>query len=72
MKITWTANNNSSFLNGVREAKTIVMAVRAARKYIREELYGEGMAIIYIDGEPVRKDEYSIYTAGKWAVKTQQ
>ena len=42
MTITWTASNNSSFLDGCREASSIAAAVRAARRYIRYELCGEG------------------------------
>jgi len=68
-KITWTARNNSSFLDGVMKAKTIPGAVRAARKYIREELYGEGIATIFLDGEPARTDERSIFTGMAWKVK---
>ena len=69
-KIEWTASNNSSFLNGSREASSIAAAVRAARRYIRGELYGEGKATIFKDGNPVRRDEYSIHTGYKWDVRT--
>ncbi len=57
----WSASNNSSFLNGSRDAKTIAGAVRAARQYVRDELYGEGKATIFEDGYPVRQDERSIH-----------
>ena len=67
-KITWTASNNSSFLNGYREASSIAAAVRAARAYIRGELYGEGRATIFSDGDPVREDERSIFTGLRWNV----
>ena len=67
--ITWTAKNNSSFLNGQRKAKTIIGAVRAARAYIEGELYGEGEAIIMIDGQEVRIDEKSIFTGFKWETR---
>jgi hypothetical protein len=66
MKITWTAKNNSSYLNGSRTAPTILAAVRAARAYVRGELYGEGTLVILVDGEPVRRDERSIFTGFRW------
>jgi hypothetical protein len=68
--ITWTASNNSSFLNGTREAKTLLAAVRDARQYIRGELLGEGVATFYEDGVPVRQDERSIHTGYRWQVTT--
>jgi len=40
--ITWSAKNNNSYLNGSRKAKSIRAAVRAARAYVRGELYGQG------------------------------
>ena len=66
MRITWTASNNSSYLNGSRAAPTILAAVRAARAYVRGELYGEGTLTILVDGEPVRRDELSIFTGFRW------
>jgi hypothetical protein len=66
MKITWTASNNSTFLNGSRGAPTILAAVRAARAYVRGELYGDGALVIMVDGEPVRRDERSIFTKFQW------
>ena len=68
MKITWSAKNNSSYLNGSRSAPTILAAVRAARAYVRGELYGEGTLTIYVDGQPVREDERSIFTGYRWSV----
>ena len=67
--ITWSAKNNSSFLNGSRPAKSLAAAVRAARAYIRTELYGEGAATIFDDGYPVRQDECSIHTGFRWETK---
>lgn len=58
-KITWTASNNSSYLTGAREARTILGAVRAAIRYGDNELYGEGKITIMEGGEPVR-----VYKAG--------
>ncbi len=69
-KITWSASNNSSFLNGSREAKTVAGAVRASRAYIRDELYGEGKATIFADGYPVRHDECGIQTGFRWETRT--
>jgi hypothetical protein len=66
MKITWTASNNSSFLNGSRSAPTILAAVRDARAYVRGELYGEGTLVILVNGHPVRRDERSIFTGFRW------
>lgn len=68
MTITWSAKNNSSHLNGSRSAPSILAAVRAARAYVRGELYGEGTLTIYIDGQPVREDERSIFTGYRWSV----
>ena len=65
-KVTWSAKNNSSFLNGERKATTVLAAVRAAREYIRGELYGEGVATIYVDGNPVKQTERSIHTGYVW------
>lgn len=41
-------------------------AVRAARAYVRGELYGEGTLVIMMDGVPVRRDERSIFTRYRW------
>jgi hypothetical protein len=65
-KIEWTASNNSSFLNGNCKAKSVLAAVRAARKYVFGELYGEGSLTIFVDGQPVRQDEKSMFTGYKW------
>jgi hypothetical protein len=62
--ITWTAKNNSSYLNGRRSANTMRGAVSAARRYLADELYGEG-TILYYEGDddtPIREDEISIHT----------
>lgn len=68
-KITWSASNNSTFLNGSRPAKSIRDAVRQARAYLRGELMGEGEISIYEDGKIVRCDEYSIFTGYKWNIR---
>ena len=64
----WTASNNSTFLNGYREAKNMLSAVRQARSYLRNELYGEGTISFYddLDSDPTRQDEKSIFTGNKW------
>jgi hypothetical protein len=67
-KITWTVHNNSSFLNGKRVAPSLLSAVRAARKYIRGELYGEGKATFFENGYAIRTDEKSIFTNFRWKV----
>jgi len=69
-KITWSAKNNSSFLNGSRPAKSVRAAVIAGREYVRGELYGEGTLTIYEDGQPIRQDECSIFTGHKWTTRT--
>ena len=56
-KITWSAKSNSSYLNGRRDAKTILGAVRDAIHYANGELYGEGEIVIYVDDYPVRTYE---------------
>jgi hypothetical protein len=67
----WTARNNSSYLNGRRYASSLLAAVRAARSYVRNELYGEGSFTVYADGYPVRHDERSIFTQYKWVKRDQ-
>ena len=70
-KITWTAKNNSSFLNGRRSANSERSAVVAARAYLRGELCGEGK-ISYFEGDdstPFRTDEKSIFTKFGWEIK---
>ena len=66
----WTASNNSSFLNGTRTAKTMIGAVRAARRYLRYELYGEGIITISTNNDPesmpTRTDELSMFTNYNW------
>jgi len=52
--ITWSAKNNSSYLNGSRTAGTIRGAVRDAKRYANGELQGEGTLTIMVDGYAVR------------------
>ena len=66
--ITWTASNNSTFLNGRRESASLLVAVRSAREYLRSELMGEGKITFYHDDLPCRIDEISIQTGYKWDV----
>lgn len=68
-KYTWSAKNNSSYLNGERAAKTLRGAVIAARRYVMGELCGEGIITIYADGEPVRQDERSLLTGWMWVTE---
>ena len=56
-KITWSAKNNSSYLNGSRSASSVRAAIRDGRRYIRDELYGQGIITVYEDGQPVREDK---------------
>ena len=68
-KIYWTACNSGSFLNGRRSAKTMLGAVRAARHYLNNELYGDGTISYYDSSDKefiFRKDEKSIFTGNKW------
>ena len=67
--ITWSAGNNSSYLVGQRRAATKRGGIRAARAYIRGELYGEGRAIIYDDGEAVAETERSLHTGYEWVTR---
>lgn len=69
-KITWTAKNSTSFLNGSRPAETMRGAVTAAKRYVDGELYGEGTITIFEDGNPVRQIERSIFTNQRWVSKT--
>jgi hypothetical protein len=55
VKISWTAKNNSSYLRGSRYARTLRGAVRDAKRYANDELYGEGTITIMEDGYPVRE-----------------
>jgi hypothetical protein len=68
-KITWGAQNNSTFMPRTRSANTMIGAVRAAREFIRGELFGEGVATIYIDGKPVKQTECSIHTGYQWVTR---
>jgi hypothetical protein len=68
-KITWTAKNSNSHLNGSRSAKTIMGAVRAAIAYANGELGGEGVITIMEDGEAVRDYRAGLVHGsprGKW------
>jgi len=69
-KIEWTASNNSSYLNGRRTAKNMRAAVREARHYLRNELFGEGKISYFEVGDdfPIRQDEISIQTKYNWVV----
>lgn len=72
MRITWTAKNNSTFINGERGARTLLGASRAAKSWIRNEAYGEGIATIMVDGEPVRTIERSIFTGYRWVSEAKE
>lgn len=71
----WTACNPYNYLNGVVEARTLLGAVRAGRKYVEDELGGEGEIRIWesIDGgrtwKLVRTDEKGIFSVTGWAVR---
>lgn len=69
--IKWTASNNSSFLDGSRSAKTLLSAVRAARRYVTHELYGDGVIQFYDDGNdtPFRIDACTIFTGYRWSTE---
>jgi len=72
-KVYWTASNNSSFLNGCRDANSLKAAVRSARHYVRNELLGEGRISYFYhadDLEPFRIDEKSIFTNHRWKTIT--
>jgi hypothetical protein len=56
-KITWTAYNNSTFLDGEERARTVRGAIRAAKQYADGELFGEGTIIISADGVVIRRLE---------------
>ncbi len=68
--ITWSASNNSSFLNGSRNAQSVLAAVRAGRQYLNSELCGEGTITIYQDGVEIRADTKDIFTNFKWSTNT--
>jgi hypothetical protein len=68
-QITWTAKNNSTFLNGSRKANTILGAVRQAIAYGNSELMGEGILTIMEDGLMVREYRAGLIHGspkGKW------
>jgi len=71
--IYWTAKNNSSYLNGHRAAKTLIGAVRAARRYVDGELYGEGKIYFRVAPDssldPIRIDSKSIFTGFRWTTE---
>jgi hypothetical protein len=68
--ITWNAGNNSTYMTRSRAANTVLGANRAARKFIRNELFGEGSATIYVDAHPFMSIERSIFTKFQWVMKT--
>lgn len=67
-KITWSAKNDSYYLNGQESAKSVRAAVIAARHYLENEMMGYGRITIYEDGEAIRQDEKSIWTSYRWRV----
>jgi hypothetical protein len=70
-QVEWTAKNNSSYLNGRRAAPSLRAAVRDARHYLRNELYGEGTIHYFEIGSdyPFRTDEKSIFTGQRWVTR---
>lgn len=71
-KVFWSAKNNSSFLNGRREAKSLRAAVQAARRYVRYELNGEGEIAFFAEGDlnnPIRVDRRDAWTGYRWDVQ---
>lgn len=70
--IWWRAGNNSTVMYGFRTCASVLQAVRAARHYIRNELYGEGIVEYFdtnpddYDVAPFRREERSIFTNFKW------
>lgn len=71
-KIYWSAKNNSSYLNGCREAKSLRAAVIHARCYVRDELLGEGEIAYFEEGDldnPVRVDRRDAWTGYRWGVQ---
>ena len=69
-KITWIASNNSTYMTRERSANTLLSAARAARKFLRTELMGEGQITYFEDGVEVRVDEVSMFTGYKMLVRT--
>lgn len=69
--ITWQAENSNTFMTSRREADTLLKAVRAARLFLRYELYGEGKIYFYYgsDALPFRVDERSIFTSFRWVTR---
>lgn len=70
--IYWQARNNSTFTSHRRTANTMLAAVRDARRFHANDLYGEGI-ITYFDSFtsewPIRRDELSIHTGYKWRIE---
>lgn len=62
--ITYGVYNNSTDL-GCYPAKSILAAVRAGRKLLKDAL-GEGAVAIFVDGELVRCDHCNIFTGFSW------
>lgn len=73
--VYWTASNNSNYLNGYRQANSMRAAVRDARNYVRNELYGEGTITYYDnlrDAEQdcrLRTDERGMFTGHRWQTR---
>ena len=64
MAIAWGASNGYKSTEGT--ASTILAAVRAARKFVRCELKGEGRISIYEDGVEIREDHCDNFTNFVW------
>lgn len=63
---TWSAKNNRTHMLKDRTAPTKLSAVRAARHFVRNELYGEGTAYIFRNGVLIETHERSIFTQMRW------
>jgi len=71
--ILWSAKNNSTYMTRPRRAKTLRTAVRDAKSFLKNELYGEGVITYYDESDleyPIRQDEKSIHTKFRFVTRT--
>lgn len=63
--VTWSVIG----IPDIRRANGVSDAVRSARRYIRDNLFGMGTATIFVDGIVVRQDERSERTGMRWVYR---
>lgn len=68
--IQWHATNGTSPNNKTMTADTVAMATRLAKRYMDVTFFGQGSAVITVDGQPKKLITKSAETGYQWQVKT--